>query len=199
VASLLTRTTIAYSVRNRRRKADRIVSIMRARDLCRVLLIGVTGSTSEWENIVENTVTDHGEFVVASGLGPEVAGSTHRIICNGLALPFRDGAFDLTVTNAVIEHVGDEAEQRLLVAEQLRVAPTAIITTPNRWFPVESHTRVLFRHWSTAWRARHRKRFTRLLSRNEFRELLPETASLEGQPWSPTFFAIADRAGGRGN
>jgi hypothetical protein len=188
VASIVARLTTSYSLRNRRRKAEQIVATMRAAGLRRVLLIGVTGAANPWENIVERAVVDAGDLVVASGLGP-IALDTPRVVCNGLALPFRDGEFDLTVTNAVIEHVGDEAEQRVLVAEQLRVARVAIVTTPNRWFPIESHTRAVLRHWSPRWRARHRAKFTRLLSRSEFRALLPPNARIAGRWWSPTFTA----------
>ena len=66
---------------------------------------------------------------------------------DALALPFEDGAFDIVFSNAVIEHVGGEDEQRRFVAEALRVGRRAFITTPNRWFPVEVHTRLPLVHW----------------------------------------------------
>ena len=66
---------------------------------------------------------------------------------DALALPFPDGAFDVVFSNAVIEHVGGEEEQRRFVAEALRVGRRAFITTPNRWFPVEVHTRLPLVHW----------------------------------------------------
>lgn len=66
---------------------------------------------------------------------------------NGLALPFEDGAFDVVFSNAVIEHVGDREQQRRFVGEALRVARRAFITTPNRWFPIEVHTRLPLVHW----------------------------------------------------
>jgi len=66
---------------------------------------------------------------------------------NALELPFEDGSFDVVFSNAVIEHVGGEEEQRRFVAEALRVARRAFITTPNRWFPIEVHTRLPLVHW----------------------------------------------------
>ena len=63
------------------------------------------------------------------------------------ALPFRDGEFDLYFSNAVIEHVGGEERQRAFVAEAVRVARRVFITTPNRWFPIEVHTRLPLVHW----------------------------------------------------
>jgi SAM-dependent methyltransferase len=63
------------------------------------------------------------------------------------ALPFADGEFDVVFSNAVIEHVGDRARQRRLVVEALRVGRRVFLTTPNRRFPVEVHTRLPFVHW----------------------------------------------------
>ena len=63
------------------------------------------------------------------------------------ALPFPDQAFDIVFSNAVIEHVGDRARQRLFVEEALRVGSRVFLTTPNRWFPVEVHTRLPLVHW----------------------------------------------------
>ena len=66
---------------------------------------------------------------------------------NALALPFEDETFDVVFSNAVIEHVGDREQQRRFVDEVLRVARRAFITTPNRWFPIEVHTRLPLVHW----------------------------------------------------
>ena len=63
------------------------------------------------------------------------------------ALPFEDGAFDVVFSNAVIEHVGGRERQRQLVAEALRVGGRGFLTTPNRRFPVEVHTRLPLVHW----------------------------------------------------
>jgi SAM-dependent methyltransferase len=63
------------------------------------------------------------------------------------ALPFADGEFDIVFSNAVIEHVGDRARQRLFVSEALRVGRRVFLTTPNRRFPIELHTRLPLVHW----------------------------------------------------
>jgi SAM-dependent methyltransferase len=63
------------------------------------------------------------------------------------ALPFEDGSFDLVFSNAVIEHVGGRDRQRRLVSEAIRVGGRVFITTPNRRFPVEVHTRLPLVHW----------------------------------------------------
>lgn len=63
------------------------------------------------------------------------------------ALPFPDKSFDAYFSNAVIEHVGGQVRQQQLVREALRVADRAFVTTPNRWFPIEVHTRLPLVHW----------------------------------------------------
>jgi SAM-dependent methyltransferase len=63
------------------------------------------------------------------------------------ALPFADGEFDIVFSNAVIEHVGGRERQRQLVSEAIRVGRRVFITTPNRRFPIEVHTRLPFVHW----------------------------------------------------
>lgn len=97
------------------------------------------------------------------------------------ALPFRDGEFDLYFSNAVIEHVGGEERQRAFVREALRVAGRVFVTTPNRWFPLEVHTRLPLVHWlpePTAHRAYDLARKgwakeNRLLGPRALRQLFP--------------------------
>lgn len=66
---------------------------------------------------------------------------------DALSLPFGDGEFDVVFSNAVIEHVGGREEQRRFVSEALRVGRRVFITTPNRRFPLEVHTRLPLVHW----------------------------------------------------
>src|SRR5258708_17461744 len=70
---------------------------------------------------------------------------------HGLRLPFRDQAFEVVHSSAVIEHVGSLGRQCAFVAECCRVARRAVfITTPNRWFPIEFHTVLPLVHWLPA-------------------------------------------------
>lgn len=67
---------------------------------------------------------------------------------SGLALPFADASFDFVHSSAVIEHVGNFANQMCFLAEMWRVAKRGIfVTTPNRWFPIEVHTVLPFLHY----------------------------------------------------
>ncbi|MGH3072772.1 MAG: methyltransferase domain-containing protein [Gaiellaceae bacterium] len=105
---------------------------------------------------------------------------------DALELPFEDGSFDVVFSNAVIEHVGGEDEQRRFVAEALRVAPRVFVTTPNRWFPIEVHTRLPLVHWLPD-AASHRAyelagkpwaKRNRLLGPRALRELFPREARI---------------------
>jgi hypothetical protein len=66
----------------------------------------------------------------------------------GGTFPFKNRQFDWAFSNAVIEHVGEESAQLDFLNEMLRVAGKVYFTTPNKLFPVESHTHVLFLHWN---------------------------------------------------
>jgi hypothetical protein len=70
---------------------------------------------------------------------------------DGRALPFADGSFDFVHSHAVIEHVGSRAQQTGFLAEALRVARRGIlVTTPNRWHPIEAHTGLPLLHFLPA-------------------------------------------------
>jgi hypothetical protein len=177
---------------SRERKAHRIRAVLASRRPDSVLLVGAGQAWQELHIIVERAAAEGASRVIALDLHaergylpwPYVRGS-------GLDLPFGAGSFDIVLSNAVIEHVGGESEQRRLVGEQGRVGRDWIVTTPNRWFPIEPHTATLFRHWGAGWRAAHHATITRALSRREFAALLPPGARVIGRWWSPTLTAIS--------
>lgn len=187
------KVVLTYQLRNRRRKADRILAFLNDTGAKDVLLIGATGDedaddpTMAHSGLIEKRISAH--HAVKMGINVEPADTTYPfMIADVRDMPFEDDYADFALANAIIEHVGHEAEQRAMVEEMTRVARTWVITTPNKWFPVESHTSTVFLHWFPSWR-RDRSEFTRLLSRREFRALLPAGTELFGAPWSPTFFA----------
>jgi len=189
--SWLARRAASYSAKNRHRKAALITELIRSRGVRTVLLVGAESESYTWSNIVERALLESDAWVVASGLGPRIELDAPRVLCDGRRLAFEDKSFDLVVSNAVIEHVGDAAEQKAFVDEHHRVGRRFIITTPNLLFPVESHTRVIARHWSRSWRQRHRQDFTRLLTPSQFKALLPTAGTVSrGNSWSPTLSAL---------
>ena len=108
---------------------------------------------------------------------------------------FEDGAFDIVYSNSVIEHVGDNDDQRRMADEVRRVGKAYMVQTPNLYFPIEPHfyfpfyqflperVRVeLLRHFDLGWfrktpdrdAATERVRSVRLLSRRDLEGLFPE-------------------------
>ena len=72
----------------------------------------------------------------------------HKVV--DTKLPFADEAFDVVLSNHVIEHVGDENEQLRHLAELRRVLrPGGIgyLAVPNRWMLFEPHYRLIFLSW----------------------------------------------------
>jgi SAM-dependent methyltransferase len=65
-------------------------------------------------------------------------------------LPFADESFDIVLSNHVIEHVGDQAEQVKHLSELRRVLKSdgiGYLAVPNRWMLVEPHFRLAFLSW----------------------------------------------------
>jgi len=70
---------------------------------------------------------------------------------NGLKLSIENSSFDLVFSNAVIEHVGNLQNIEQFINEAVRVAKhRVVLITPNRWFFLETHTKLLFLHWIPA-------------------------------------------------
>jgi hypothetical protein len=118
-------------------------------------------------------------------------------------MPFAAKEFDWVFSNAVIEHVGDAEDQFHFLLELLRVARNVFFTTPNRFFPVETHTRVLFSHWRRNWKPKRKSTLPlRLLGFGEVRDLMERTGAtfqvhknrLMG--WPMTFTVVASRITG---
>ena len=115
-----------------------------------VLLVGV-GPTAGigTESQIEKGLAEHARVVAL--VYPEISEPVLGLVTvrgDARALPFADRSFDYVVSNAVIEHVGGPAGARSMLREAARVARQGWIhTTPNRRFPMETHTGVPLLHW----------------------------------------------------
>jgi SAM-dependent methyltransferase len=150
----------AISLRSRRRKLALLLELMQPSAETCVLDVGVDevshgDSGGESGCRTHNFLEEHYPWptrITALGLHDgdrfrERYPGIHYVQGDACALPFADGEFDLVHSNAVIEHVGGRERQRLFVQEALRVGRRVFLTTPNRWFPVEVHTRLPLVHW----------------------------------------------------
>ena len=151
------RLTDAISLRSRRRKFALFMETMAPTAETTVLDVGADDSAfGEHErcgtlNFFERLYPWPGQ-ITALGLHEgtrfrESYPNARYVQGDALEMPFADGEFDVVFSNAVIEHVGGREQQRRFVEESLRVARRAFVTTPNRWFPVEVHTRLPLVHW----------------------------------------------------
>ncbi|CAK6696113.1 hypothetical protein ICNINCKA_01960 [Synechococcus sp. CBW1107] len=117
----------------------------------RVLDVGVTSDRSADSNFFE-ALYPYKNQLTAVGLEDasfleDLFPGVRFVRADGRRLPFADLSFDLTFCSAVIEHVGAHSEQERLLRELLRVSRRCVVTTPNRWFPVEFHTLTPLLHW----------------------------------------------------
>jgi len=89
------------------------------------------------------------------------------------SLPFPDASFDVVLSNHVIEHVGDESQQRKHLAEVKRVLRrdgVGYLAVPNRWMPREPHYQLYFLSWlPRPWRSP----YLRLAGRGDFYDCEP--------------------------
>jgi len=72
------------------------------------------------------------------------------LAADGRHLPFADQSFVLSLSNSVIEHVGDWSDQQRFALELMRTGKSFYLQTPNRWFPIEPHIVAPFIHWLPA-------------------------------------------------
>lgn len=144
---------IAYrlSRRNRRKKFDLFLNSLSPKKDEAILDVGVNDQEySESDNYLEKhyPFPEHITAVSKEPLDQFIARypDVRAIRADGRSLPFRDNEFDITYSNAVVEHVGTRADQITFLTELIRVGKRGFFTTPNRHFPIEVHTRIPLLH-----------------------------------------------------
>jgi SAM-dependent methyltransferase len=153
---MIRRFAAGVSARSRRRKLDLFLETMRPTAETSVIDVGVSdggygadalGTANffealyPWPERITAVSTQH--LTVFQEAFPKVT----AVRADGRSLPFPDDAFDIGFSNAVVEHLPDLESQRAFVHELCRVSRRAFLTTPNRWFPVDTHTLVPLAHW----------------------------------------------------
>lgn len=152
MTNLVERLASAVSERSRARKWAQFLALMTPGPDDRLIDVGVnTIEYSEADNYLERHYA-HPEKITAVGMETDFAEFKQRyplvttVTSDGTHLPFPDDSFDIACSNAVIEHVGNHAKQVAFLRELYRVGQRGYLTTPNRYFPVEVHTRIPFLH-----------------------------------------------------
>jgi SAM-dependent methyltransferase len=137
------------SRKSRTKKFDLLRQVLPPRPQDRVLDIGVSGEV--FLQYALEDVYPYPDRIVAGGYEPrEIAAARQHYphpqytIFDGCALPFPDQSFDLVFSNAVIEHILGPGRQEKFAQEVMRVGRSWFVTTPNFWYPFESHHHLPF-------------------------------------------------------
>jgi SAM-dependent methyltransferase len=136
----------------RRRIFERFMKSLSPRPEENVLDLGTADLPEPLENMFE-VYYPHPERITAAGvedcsfLEARHPGLKFVRLEEGKPLPFADDQFAVGFSNGVIEHVGSRERQAYFLSEFARVCRRLFVATPNRWFPVELHTRLPFLHW----------------------------------------------------
>jgi SAM-dependent methyltransferase len=180
----------------RRKMFQLFMSVMHPSETTSILDLGVTSDEEhEGSNFFERFYPYKHRIVCVgtedgSHLERAYPGVTFKPIQSGEKLPFSDRQFDIVFSNAVIEHAGAEAKQKLFVQEALRVSKAFFFTTPNRFFPIEMHTGLPLLHFLP--KPVHRRLLAKighnywasesnlnLMDAKEFRRLFPDPISVK--------------------
>ncbi len=137
------------SYKSRTKKFELLKNVFHARPEDLVLDVGASGET-----FLQYTLEDIYPFpdrIVAGGYEPREILAARRLypqarymLFDGCALPFPDQSFDLVFSNAVIEHILGPGRQEKFAQEIRRVGKSWFVTTPNYWYPFESHHHLPF-------------------------------------------------------
>ncbi len=137
------------SHKSRTKKFDLLKKEYQARPEDRVLDVGASGEVFLQYSLED--VYPFPERIVAGGYEPSEIVSARRhypqpqyVLFDGCALPFPDQSFDLVFSNAVIEHILGPGRQEAFAKEIMRVGKSWFVTTPNYWYPFESHHHLPF-------------------------------------------------------
>ena len=139
------------SKKSRSEKYSQFLTLLAPKPEETILDAGVnTTEYSEADNYLEKNYS-YPEKITALGQGEmgefqKRYPNVRALSGDGRALSFPNNAFHIAYSNAVIEHVGNRDDQKRFLRELYRVSSRGYLTTPNRFFPIEVHTRVPLLH-----------------------------------------------------
>lgn len=149
---------LSASFRGRRnqllaRRLGDLAAKVEQRDGRRLRVIDIGGAPGFWTTLQADVPAD----VTLVNIEPAAAPAPHgQIAFASVAGDARDlkrwadGAFDLVISNSVLEHVGQWDDIARAAAEMKRLAAHGWVQTPAFGFPVEPHFALPFVHWLPA-------------------------------------------------
>ena len=141
-----------FDVESRRNKARKIITLIERR---RLLVDGVVLEIGTGTGVISAELAraagPAGAAVSIDTMDTRVDKEGYEFrVTSGVTLPFEDASFDVVVSNHVVEHVGDRADQQVHLDEIRRVLrPGGIgyLATPTRWALIEPHFKVPLLSW----------------------------------------------------
>ena len=117
----------------------------------KILDVGTTPSLSFHENILLKKYKWKKNITCISNqnldLLSEIYTEPKFTLGDARKMEFNNNQFDIVFSSATIEHVGSFNDQLIFIKECKRVSSKyVIITTPNRYFPIDFHTKIPFVH-----------------------------------------------------
>jgi len=160
----------ALDIAGRQSKAEKILRLIRLPDNrkadVRLLEVG-TGSGAIAKYFSE-LATPHFDVWAVDVKDQRIITEGYNFqLYEGQRLPFDEGTFDIVISNHVIEHVGDRAQQASHVSELCRVLRPGgciYLATPSRWQIIEPHFLLPFLSWIPK---RWRDSYVRITGRGE--------------------------------
>ena len=138
-----------------KRKREEIYKILtkfyKIKKVTKLLDVGTTPSTAKHENILINKCKWKKNITCLSNQNPnnfsKAFPEVKYIKCDARRMKFKKNSFDLVFSSATVEHVGSFRNQIKFVSECYRVSKNiCFITTPNRNYPIDFHTRLPLIH-----------------------------------------------------
>ena len=143
----------SLSVRVRTDQFSIFMDIIKPTPKTKILDVGVTSDeTLKDSNMFEKLYPYPNRLILATiendqKLKKLYPKSTIKKITPRKKLPFNNQEFDVVVSWATMEHVGDYFNQQFFLKELLRVGKRVFLTTPYRACPYEPHSGIWFIHW----------------------------------------------------
>jgi len=117
-----------------------------------LLDVGTTPVFDEYNNILLHTFKNRKNITSLSNLDcsslKKKFTKVKFIKGDARRMKFKENSFDTVYSSATIEHVGSRSNQKKFIKECYRVARKDIfITTPNKLYPIEFHTKLPLLHF----------------------------------------------------
>ncbi len=148
-----TKSFITSIIKKKRLEINRIIEKEINFEKSKSLLdVGTTSSLENHENQIIKYFYEKIEINCLSNLSLEKLKSIYTKISihkgDGRGMSFANNNFDIVTSSATIEHVGNFNNQLKFISECLRVSKHKLfLTTPNRFFPIEMHTKIPLLHF----------------------------------------------------